>query len=89
MWDRYFYERTRRDAVERVSDKITMRPNAGPICRADHDNCYASRLEVLLVAQVLIGRDEHFVAIGFGSRKQCAILKLVPAAFESGLHIMR
>ncbi|MGE0291845.1 MAG: hypothetical protein AB7P97_05785 [Hyphomonadaceae bacterium] len=66
-----------------------MRLNAGPVRRIDHDHGDTPLRKVLLIAKILVRRDEDLESVALGRRKQRAILKLIPTAFERRFDIVR
>jgi hypothetical protein len=56
-------------------------------CHQDHD-AEPQVSEVMLVPQVLVCRNQHFVAMQNGRRKQVAILELAPRLFEDRVDLV-
>ncbi|MDQ3959611.1 MAG: hypothetical protein M3255_04830 [Pseudomonadota bacterium] len=57
---------------------------ARPACRSQNNDCNASRPKVLLMPEVLIGRDENLKPFSFCCVKQFAVLQRRPAALVCG-----
>jgi hypothetical protein len=57
-----------------------MGPDYTPCVRAEHDQGDAAVLQILLLRNVLVGRDHHQVKTGcFRSTEQLAVGKFVPS----------
>jgi hypothetical protein len=69
-------------------DALNMRPKAWPLLLAEtYDGDSAAR-KVLLIAHILIGRQQQVEAFRFCGREQLAILERVPALLRSCAHVM-
>ena len=62
------------------------KPNPGPSRRHEHQYRHLSGRQVLLIAEVLIGRDEEFSTILFRPIEQGAIPQLRPSSFKGRVH---
>ena len=74
------------DLVDRYAYLISPKPNPGPSRRHEYQYRHLSGRQVLLIAEVLIGRDEEFVTILFRPIEQGAIPQLRPSSFEGRIH---
>jgi len=83
-WNREFEIPSQGEVFNGVNHKVSLLPNPPPICCRQNQNRYSPVFEVLLVAQILIGGDDSFKASRFGSQKEIAVLKRIPATFERG-----
>ena len=59
-----------------------------PICSLEHEDGEAPIRKILLVAKVLIGRDDCRKAFGFGGVQQLAILQVLPTALKGCDNLM-
>ena len=74
------------DFVDQGPYFIGSEPDPGPRCGHEHQYRQLPGRQVLLMPEALIGRDEEFVAIPFGSIKQGAVAELCPSTFEGRVH---
>lgn len=67
---------------DRVSDMVEVLPNEAPVGgHQDHDGQTVS-LQVLLVAEILVRRDQCRKALGFGGTQELAVLQRLPTVLE-------
>jgi|GEM_PF-3959972 len=65
-----------------------MRSEHWPVCSDKHNYRDASQREILLIPQVLIGRNEDIETICFRGRQQRTVLKAIPTTLKRRLHIV-
>ena len=78
----------RHERVDRPRDRRRMRSQAWPTRKWKHQDCDLPICEILLVAQILVRRYQHFKPLRFGNAKQLSIGQLCPAHLVNRLHLM-
>lgn len=62
-------------AIYRTLNTVNVLPNLRPRRRAQHQNGQATSRKVLLMTQVLIGRDKEIITCLLSSREQLTVLE--------------
>lgn len=70
---------SRSSAIERRRHRVNALFDAKPTRRANHDDRNPASGEILLVFQILAGRDERFEPCGLRMLKQLAVRQRAPA----------
>jgi len=73
-----------RSTMDRANHSRDIVLYAEPAGRGQDNSCNASRAKVLLMPEVLIGRDKYLNPVLFCGVKQFPVLELRPAAFVCG-----
>jgi len=75
-------------SIDRFHDKPNMRPQTWPLLPVEnYDRDFATG-KILLIAHVLVGRQQHVEAVSLCSYEQFAILEPVPALLRSRPDLM-
>ena len=67
-------------------DGLGSKPDLRPCSGQQHDDAQLSALQVLLVAQVLIGRHKNVVPVSFREVEQFAVVLVRPGPFRQRVH---
>ena len=74
--------------VHGCNDSLDVQAHDRPRRVSKHNESDRSAREVLLMANVLVGRQEHIESAGFGGVEQLAVAQPVPALCACSLHRM-
>lgn len=79
----HFEIATRRGCIHRSHDPFNVAAQNGPLLIADYHKRDFPALQVLLVADVLVRREQNFETFRLGCRDQLAVNEAIPSAFYS------
>jgi hypothetical protein len=74
--------------IDRFDDEVNVGLEARPLLATqNHDRDFSAR-EILLIAHVLVGGQEHFEAGRIHGQQQLAVLEGVPTSLRGGADLM-
>src|SRR5471032_501065 len=65
--------------VHHGGDSVEMQPHSGPLLITKYDQCNFPSRKVLLVSDIFVGAEKHFVPVFFGLLNQLPVFQLMPA----------
>lgn len=84
----YFDVVTWFDRIDRCNDFGNLSLNLRPRCRHEYDDRNLPALEILLIAEALVGGDENLESIRLGCRQQLSVRQCRPTEFVCGDYAM-
>ena len=88
LWNANFCVAARSGTIEAFHDSPKVLFDAEPTRRANNEDRNPAPGLILLVFEVLVGRDQHIEADGVCLRKESAVHQRAPVKLQSNAHVM-
>jgi hypothetical protein len=87
-WQANFQVAAGLGGIDRFDHEVNVGLEARPLLAAQNHDCDFSAREILLIAHVLAGGQEHFETGRFRGQQQLAVLESVPTLLRGGADLM-